>query len=280
MRRITFALLLPLFLAACDGVGPANDTSTATTAAGADARGGQDRIGICHRTSSTTNPWVLITVAAPAVRTHLPGHNDFLAGDPASPLDANCVPRQIVQRNGEITIELISEAAFLDKSELWLFPQSASPGPDQTPLQGTDPGRYIFRNDAALGALSSAPDADAGAASHTGPMYVIPAGTMPANTPLHFGLFVKGLYVPPFTNPQDPRTDGAWFFTGDVVNNFDGAIHALATPVSDDAIATVYTLGFEDLCLTPTGPAVCENTVNFKDDDFNDIVFRVTVKKV
>ncbi len=233
-----------------------------------------------------TNPWVLINVAAPAAAHHLRNHNgapddrDYLASDPNSPLDANCDPRGIQQLGGRIIIELLSADTFLQQSELWLFAPGANPGPDQTPLDGTNQ-RYIFRNYGAVGVPSNAPDAGAGDVSNAAP-YIIPAGTFPLNTPLHFGLFVNNLYNVGFTNPQDNRTRGAWFYTGGPSANFDGAPHTLATPVSDNATATVYELGFEDLCLqvAPSTPAVCANTLDVTDNDWNDIVFRVTVEKI
>lgn len=282
MRRIVFALLFPLFLAACDGGGP-EYSNQATTGDDAYARGGQERISICHRTLSQTNPWVRITIAAPAVRHHLANHlnregnpADYLANDPNSPLDENCNPR-VVTAQGRIVIELISQAAYLNQSELWLFAPGSNPGPTQQPLDGTNQ-RYIFRNDFAYGVPSNAPDAN-GATSHTGPVYTIPATDLPIDTPLHFGLFVNNLYNAGFTNPQDNRTRGAWFYTGLAGMNFDNAVHALFTPVAlPPGASEAYELGFEDLCqVTPGMPAVCANTLDFTDFDYNDIVYTVTI---
>lgn len=281
MKRFAVALLLPFFLTACDGTGPEPDANLAATTSGADAR--QAKVTLCHRTLSATNPWVQITIAEPAVQHHLDRHlnrdgepADYRADDPMSPLDENCDPRTVTA-NGRIVIELISEAAYLNQSELWLFAPGDNPGPTQTPLDDGRVQEYIFRNDFSYGVVSNAPDAD-GATSHTGPVYTIPASTFPVDTPLHFGLFVNNLYNEGFTNPQDSRTRGAWFYTGGAAMNFDNAMHALFTPVAlPPGASEAYTLGFEDLCEVTTGvPAVCANTLDFTDLDFNDVVFSVT----
>ena len=255
MRRIALLALLPLVLAACDGAGPDNASSTAATAS---ARGGQNRIGICHRTSSATNPWVLITVAEPAVRTHIPRHDDYLAGDPLSPLDENCNPR-VIQGGGRITIQLVSAVTDLNMSDLSLFAGDPNPGPSQMPLGG----RFIFRNNAPAGTQVVINDVTPG-------------------TPLHFGLLVNNLFNAA-TSPNNTRN--AWFYTGPASANFDNAVHALFTPKpSPGPGVTVYELGFEDLCLRSAGtPAVCQGTYGseipvYADFDFNDIVFRVTIE--
>ena len=256
-RLAALVLLLPLALAACDSAGP-NSTDLSATATGASARGGQDRIGICHRTSSATNPWVLITVANPSVAdAHLGNHDDYRADDPRSPLDMNCNPRE-VEGGGRITITLISANTDLKMSDLYLFAGDPNPGPSQMPLGG----RFIFQNSAPVGTT------------------VVVEGVAPG-TPLHFGLLVNGLFNAA-TSPNGTRN--AWFYTGPASENFDNAVHALFTPVSDTAASTVYDLGFEDLCLRSANtPAVCNGTYGsnipvYADFDFNDIVFRVTIE--
>jgi len=105
------ARLWPLSLLICLFAFAACDTADTTSLDGPDAAarggkaGGQDKVAVCHRTSSATNPYIRIEVAAPAVSAHL-AHGDARVGD-AVPgragyvFDEGCRP---VRQGADVTV--------------------------------------------------------------------------------------------------------------------------------------------------------------------------------